>query len=121
MFRLTVTNRFKWPVTVRKPSETTSGEVEEQSFVGLFRVLPRSEAVALAEEMRAADTVEKISAAEMGQIAAVLEGWEDVVDEVGCPLAFAPAILLEACEWAWFRDAVVKAYLDGVGGARLGN
>jgi len=121
MFKLADTCRFKWPVTIRKPSSAEAGQIEEQSFVGLFRALPRTEAAALAEEMRRADTPETIAAAELHQIASVLEGWEDVVDDVGAPVAFGEEVLAAACEWPWFREATARAYAEGISGARLGN
>lgn len=121
MFKLSDTSRFKWPVTIRRPSPTDTGHIEEQTFVGLFRVLPRSEAAALAQEMRDATTSEEIAEAEDRQIARVLEGWEDVVDEGGTPIAFGAAALAQASQWSWFREAVSRAYAEGIGGARLGN
>jgi hypothetical protein len=123
MFKLAQESRFKWPVTVRMPSPVEAGKVEEQTFIGLFRALPRNEALKLTEEMRAAETTEAIARAEAVQIAAILEGWEDVVDGDGAPTSFSAEALSAACEWPWFRDGLTRAYAEAMNGgaARLGN
>ncbi len=123
MFKLTQESRFKWPVTIVLPSASEVGDVEKQTFIGLFRALPRTEALKLTEEMGAAETSEAVARAEARQIAAVLEGWEDVVDADGAPTAFSADALAAACEWPWFRDGITRAYADAMSGgaARLGN
>lgn len=123
MFKLADAARFKWPVTIRRPSDTEAGEMVEETFTGLFRALPREETSSFITQMREARGVEEISDIEIAQIVAVLEGWEEVVDDKGKPVPFSADTLAAANRWVWFREAVAKAYTAAVNGgsARLGN
>lgn len=124
MFRLTEIHRFSWPVKVEMPSATTPGSFEEQSFIGHFRLLSKDEQAALAEASAAAAQVgaEALAVEEMRQIAHVLEGWSDVIDEDGAPLAFSEEVLLAACAHQPVREAIGRAYAEAAAGkARRGN
>lgn len=123
MFKIADVARFKWPVTIRRPSDVDAGEMVEETFTGLFRALPREESMVLLTRMREAREVDEISAIEIEQIVAVLEGWEDVVDDDGKPVPFSPEALAAANRWVWFREGISAAYGAAMkgGAARLGN
>ncbi len=124
MFKMTETHRFSWPVKVKLPSSENPGTLETQTFTGHFRLLKKDEAAALAAAMEIARMkgIAAADAAELDQIRAALEGWSDVVDDDGRPVAFSADALALACSSDPVRRAIAVAYGEGASGeARVGN
>jgi hypothetical protein len=98
---------FGWPVTVEIPSD--GGKFEKQLFNVTFKRLGRSEFTKLADK------------GDVELLEAVLEGWDEIVDEDGAAVPFTAANLKGFLDDPYFCRGVVKAYLESLDGAQVKN
>lgn len=124
-FVLTRKHLYWWPVTVSVPSpeRDRAGEMVTMEFRMQFAALPRDEARALQERMRATPAGEGESEAH-ADLMRVVKGWdEDVVDEAGRPVPFSTEALAELLQISWYRLGVYRAWAASLVGeaARRGN
>lgn len=122
-FTLAQTVRYWWPVTVRLPDPETPGKILEQQLQVLFEPKGRDEAIAAQEAYAQLDSAKERSAHEHRELADVVKGWDDVVDEEKAPIPFSEEALSRALQFSWFRAGVYEAYAQSLNGeeARLGN
>lgn len=122
MFILKDEISYWWPVNVRMPNATGSGDFTKQTFKALFEALTRDEAEALDKEVLAA-----LAAGDETKRDALLErvvkGWEGVVDEEKAAIAFSAGTLRQALQWPWVRVGFYDAWTQSQSGEkrRLGN
>lgn len=122
MFILKDEISYWWPVTVRMPNATGSGDFTRQTFKALFEALTRDEAEALDKEVMAA-----LNAGDETKRDALLErvvkDWEGVVDEDKGEIAFSAETLRQALQWPWVRVGLYDAWTQSQSGEkrRLGN
>jgi len=122
-FTLAEKPRYWWPVTVRAPDPENPGKVIEQTLRVLFE--PRDQDEERAEQDRVAkitDPAEQLRE-DRASLAAVIKGWDDVIDAEKSSVAFTPENIALALKQPWFRAAVWEAYYESMSGqeARLGN
>lgn len=121
-FRITSEHLYWWPVTVRMPSETEPGTMDEFGFKGQFRTLSPDDTRALrAFVLDQADLGNDGTEAE--SVRRVLVGWDaDVADEKGF-VPFSAEALERAITNPWFRKGVLLAYRESLqgGGPAAGN
>lgn len=123
-FVLTKKHLYWWPVTVAVPSPDPerAGEMVEMSFKMRFEALPRDEARAMQERIRAlpANEAETETHADLMRVA---KGWDDVVDEDGVPVPFSADALSELLQISWYRLGVYRAWAASLVGEapRRGN
>lgn len=108
MFTFNPRPRFKATVAVREP-----GAEAEQSFTGIFQVLPQDET----ERLQGRDVPpDRIAEANREWLAKIFVGWEDdlVVDGTALPVTPGNIDLLMSAPWV--RAAVVATYLRELSG-----
>lgn len=98
---------YGWPVTVEVPSD--GGKFEKQLFNVTFKRLGRSEFTKLADK------------GDVELLEAVLEGWDDIVDEDGTAVPFTAANRQGFLDDPYFCRGVIKAYLESLDGAQVKN
>ena len=97
----------RWPVTVEIPSD--GGKFEKQLFNVTFKLLGRSEFTKLADK------------GDVELLEAVLEGWDEIVDEDGTAVLFTAANRKGFLDDPYFCRGVIKAYLESLDGAQVKN
>ena len=124
-FVLTNKHRYWWPVaiTVPNPDPNRAGEMVEMQFKMQFEALPRDEAKAMQDRIRAlpADEAEAENHADLMR---VVKGWDsDVVDEDGDTVPFSAEALSQLLQISWYRLGVYRAWAASIVGEapRRGN
>jgi len=114
MFKLMQVAAYWWPVTVKRPSETTPGELEECTLRVKYRYLKVDQHNALIEELTAQK--EAGSPIDDAQFARrVVLDVADVVDEQDQAVAFSPELLdqlLNEPGEVMLATAITKGYFD---------
>ena len=93
---------FEWPVTIKKP--TAEGVFKEESFTGVFRLVPSEEMTDVAQGRSEAEW--------LGEI--VLTGWKGVDDVSGNPIPFTEGMRKKLLAIHYFNLAVINAYSTAV-------
>ena len=122
-FVLAPNPRYWWPVSVQMPDTDNPGEFVEQTFKVLFE--PRDQDAEKAERDRIlaiTDTEQQLKE-DRASLAAVIKGWDDIVDPDKTPVSFSPENLDLMLRQPWSRVAVWRAYHASQMGeeVRLGN
>jgi hypothetical protein len=109
MLKIAKEPTFRHQVTARVPID---GGHEDQQFSVTFRVLPVS-------------VMDGARLEEVGGTGAFLQqaivGLDDIVDEAGKPVAWSDALRDRVIDTPFLRQALIRAYFDGVAGAAAGN
>lgn len=123
-FKLSQTDLYWWPVTVRVPDRRFPGKIVKQRFDMQFQPLGREEALAQEERAEACVTAREKVEVEIENLLRVVKGWnESVVDDDDKPVPFTEETFRLALQKSWFRIGVLEAYAESLHGdeARLGN
>jgi hypothetical protein len=124
-FVLTRKHLYWWPVTVAVPSpdQDRAGEMVEMTFKMRFESLPRDEAKAMQDRIRALPENEA-EAESHADLMRVVKGWDDdVIDDDGKPVPFSPEALRKLLQVSWYRLGVYRAWAASLVGEapRRGN
>ena len=111
-FVLSKTHLYWWPVTIAVPSpdRERAGEMVEMTFKMQFEALPRDEARAMYERLEALPAG-KAETQTHADLMRVVKNWdEDVVDDAGRPVPFAPEVFAQMLQISWYRLGVYRAW-----------
>jgi len=121
-FVLAAAVSYWWPVTVRIPDPENAGAVIEQKLKVLFEPEDQDAALEQAEIYAGLATPKERAEHEHRQLARVVRGWDDVIDEEKKPVPFTEDNFRAALQQRWFRDGLYRGYAESLNGeARLGN
>lgn len=113
MFVLDQTDSYKWPVSVKFP--TDAGKFETQSFDATFARLKQSRI----DEIRDGAVAGKIKAREIAD--EVMTGWEGVQDGDGAEVAYTPQTKARLLDTQIVASAIFTAWMDSLDGGKRKN
>jgi hypothetical protein len=117
-FVLKQSDTFTWPVTFDVPVD--GGRHERQTFDGEFKRLPQSKVGPIMADLQKIENFEDLE--RITEIAAdLLVGWSGVTADDGKDIPYSQKALEQVLEVPLLAVAVVKAYVDGVKGAKRKN
>ena len=118
-FKLTDTDQYWWPVTVRVPDPENAGQILEQEFEMLFEPEDQDTALDAQEEYASLTSPRERVEHERDQLLRVCKNWRGLDGD----LPFSEEAFRQALKKSWFRTGVYAAYGQSLNGeaARLGN
>ncbi|WP_319414417.1 hypothetical protein [uncultured Cohaesibacter sp.] len=118
-FKLTDTDQYWWPVTVRVPDPENAGKILEQEFEMLFEPEDQDTSINEAEKYVSLTTQRERVNHERDQLLRVCKNWRGLDGD----LPFTEKAFRKALNKSWVRIAIYQAYAQSLNGeaARLGN
>ena len=102
---------YWWPITVKRPHESRSGQWVTETFEMLFVAVDQDEADRIAQEIRALPTDAERAAREHDQIVNASRDWRNVTDGAGNEVEFSLDMLVTMLKAApWYRTGIYRSY-----------
>jgi len=115
-FKLDLSTKYRWPVTVRIPGE--DGKPEDSTFHLDFKRMSQSEVEGIVKEFTAQKdddpTVQKPSMTDQDFLDRVLVGWYGPLEADGAEIPFSREAVLRVCDIIGVRAAMVRAWFESI-------